>query len=77
MTPERLALIEGNIALGWGGEPAAELIAEIRRLWTLRDKLRMWAGYAIGEAELEDAIHAYDSAAAQHPGQMSLGGEGR
>jgi hypothetical protein len=73
MTPERLALIEGNISLGWGGAPAAELIAEIRRLWTLRDKLLMWAGHAIDERELLEAISTY-SAAAQHPGQLTLGG---
>jgi hypothetical protein len=76
MTPERLALIEGNIALGWGGEPAAELIAEIRRLWVVleaaRTTLPLWGDGHL--TTLREAVDAYDSAAAQHPGQLTLGG---
>jgi hypothetical protein len=83
MTPERLALIEGNIALGWGGAPAAELIADIRRLWTVLEAARTTMKNLHPDSneawDLGTAISAYDcsrsySAAAQHPGQLTLGG---
>jgi hypothetical protein len=72
MTPERLDYLANLYA---GHSPATELVAEIRRLWTVRDAARetlpLWGTGHL--TTLRDALAAYDAAADRHPGQMGLG----
>jgi hypothetical protein len=45
--------------------------------WSAAKVRHAEARYLMAMAGMEAALSAYDSAADQHPGQMSLGGEGR
>jgi hypothetical protein len=82
VTPERLDYLANLYA---GHTPATELVAEIRRLWKVRDAARKmmdeeqphpcpdYALRAMYRDQLRDALAAYDAAADRHPGQMGLG----
>jgi hypothetical protein len=88
MTPERLNKLADFYI---GHALVLELIAEIRRLWPVLEAARKlmseeqphpcpdYALRAMYRNTLRSALDSYDSAAAQHPGQLTLGGgeEGR